>query len=286
MSKAPQYRGRFAPSPTGPLHLGSLVAAVASYLDARHHGGHWLVRIEDLDPPREVAGASDSILESLRAHGLHWDGAVSYQSQHSDAYDAALAQLDRAGLLFDCVCTRSTLGPGGSCGQRCHPEPGTAVARRIALTCDGQCTDLLLGLQAPDNLPDDVVLRRKDSLYAYALAVVVDDGQQGITHVIRGADLLDQTPLQIALHTCLGHAPPAFGHVPVLTNAEGQKLSKQTGARALDNGCAVDNLLRVLRMLGQPIPSATGNAPALLEAATPLWDRRRIPQTLMDPGSS
>lgn len=286
MSKAPEYRGRFAPSPTGPLHLGSLVAAVASYLDARHHGGQWLVRIEDLDPPREVAGASEGILESLKAHGLHWDGQVSYQSQRSDAYDAALARLDRSGLLFDCVCTRATLGPGGSCGQRCHPEPGSAVARRIALTCDEQFIDLVLGIQVPEDLPDDVVLRRKDNLYAYALAVVVDDGLQGITHVIRGADLLGQTPLQMSLHRCLGHTPPAFGHVPVLTNAEGQKLSKQTGAQALDNACAVDNLVRVLRMLGQTLPTVTDNAQALLEAATPLWDRRRIPQTLFDPVSS
>ncbi len=285
MNTAPVYRGRFAPSPTGPLHLGSLIAAVASYLDARHHRGQWLLRIEDLDPPREVAGASERICHSLAAHGLHWDGAVTHQSRRSDSYDAALAQLETRGLLFDCCCTRATLGPGGCCGRRCQPRPGDPVAQRGSIPCERSFQDLILGEQVLEDLPDDLVLRRKDGLYAYALAVVVDDALQGVTHVIRGADLLGQTPPQIALHRCLGYTPPAYGHVPVLHNAEGQKLSKQTGAEALDDDRPVENLLRVLHMLGQELPSSRDSTGSLLAAATALWDRGRIPETIVGTAS-
>ncbi|NND69581.1 MAG: tRNA glutamyl-Q(34) synthetase GluQRS, partial [Halioglobus sp.] len=182
------YRGRFAPSPTGPLHLGSLIAALASYLDARHHGGEWLVRMEDLDPPRAEPGAAAAILEGLEKHGLDWDGTVLWQGERDSAYNEALDRLSREGKLFDCICTRAELGPDGVCAGRCAQQPrGDNAARALRLRVPPgtviQFVDRLQGRQAMDldaALPD-FTLRRKDGLYAYQLAVVVDDAAQGIT---------------------------------------------------------------------------------------------------------
>ncbi|MEM1187617.1 MAG: tRNA glutamyl-Q(34) synthetase GluQRS [Pseudomonadota bacterium] len=292
MTPAPAYRGRFAPSPTGPLHHGSLIAALASFLDARHHGGEWLLRIEDLDPPREVAGAADRIRYSLEAHGMDWDG-LSFQSQHYDAYARALEKLHAAGRLFRCSCTRARLGAGGHCGKRCSPAEDEDVALRIDLKGVESFDDFILGPMRQCPLPADVVLRRRDGLYAYALAVVVDDAGQGITHVLRGQDLLDQTAVQRAMLRELGCPPPTYGHMPLLVDAAGKKLSKQTGAAAVDDRQAMGNLRHALDLLGQESATAPAATPhQLLSQAvrgwtrSPLIDRQGHAYVNGDPGDS
>jgi glutamyl-Q tRNA(Asp) synthetase len=245
------YVGRFAPSPTGPLHAGSLVAGLASYLDARAHGGRWLLRIEDLDPPRVAAGATAAIEGTLAACGLAWDGDIVLQSRRGTAYQAAFDQLAAQGRVYPCACTRKEVADSlanlrqrdfgrelvypGTC--RAGPAPGRAPrAWRIAV---GDAVivfdDVLQGRQRQELAREvgDFVLKRADGLWAYQLAVVVDDGYQGITHVVRGADLLDSTPRQILLQQLLGLPAPVYAHVEVLTDAGGEKLSKQTGAPAV-----------------------------------------------------
>ncbi len=283
-----QYRGRFAPSPTGPLHLGSLIAALASYLHARHAGGAWLVRMEDLDPPREETGAAEAILNALRDHGLHWDEAPLWQSLRSSAYEKALARLDTRGLLFRCDCTRATLGPDGACGGRCAPRQ-SAIQRDYALRIRVPANtvinfrDELQGEQRTDlagELPD-FILRRKDGLYAYQLAVVVDDGFQGISHVVRGSDLLDSTARQIYLQRSLDLPQPAYLHLPVITNAEGQKFSKQNHAPALRAEDAPDNLRRALAFLRQALPPrAAESTDAIINFAIANWRAEALPATL------
>ncbi|MEM1403570.1 MAG: tRNA glutamyl-Q(34) synthetase GluQRS [Pseudomonadota bacterium] len=279
MSAAQRYRGRFAPSPSGPLHFGSLIAALASYLDARAAGGAWLVRIEDIDPPREQAGASDAILRSLEAHGLTWDEPVLYQSTRGSAYDAALKKLDADGHLFPCVCTRATLGPGGNCGRRCAPKPAEPCALRVNLPDSPMFQDVYLGRQVVKEGPGDLVLKRKDGLFAYNLAVVVDDADQGITRIVRGRDLLEQTPAQNCLHQLLGQIPPEVGHIPLAVGADGGKLSKQNKAAPLDDDRAPDNLQLALRFLGQrAVDAAAVNVDAILESAIDQWNPRRFVQ--------
>jgi len=273
VASSPAYRGRFAPSPTGPLHLGSLLAALASYLDARAHGGAWLLRIEDLDPPREVAGAADVIRRSLENHGLHWD-ELHFQSTRLEAYDAALEALHGAGRLFRCACTRASLGGDGFCGGRCAPSHDDHCALRLRLEGTAPFDDLILGACGGEPLPPDVILRRRDGLHAYALAVAVDDAAQEISHVLRGQDLLEHTPVQRAVMAALGLNSPAYGHVPVLVDRAGKKLSKQTGARPLDDDRALANLRLVLRLLGQTCAEADVADPReLLAVATGHWDR-------------
>ncbi len=286
------YRGRFAPSPTGPLHLGSLIAALASYLDARSAGGSWLVRMEDLDPPREEPGAADRILASLRAHGLHWDGEVLWQGQRHAAYAAALEQLDTRGELFRCDCTRAMLGPDGACAGRCAPRQAEIEGEyALRLRVDGgdiRFDDRLLGSQR-ENLADtlpDFVLRRKDGLYAYQLAVVVDDAFQDISHIVRGSDLLDSTARQIYLQQRLGYPQPAYLHLPVITNASGQKLSKQNHAPALRATQAAQNLRQALGFLQQPAPpAALADVSAILHHAVDHWSPQRIPAVMAAAGS-
>ncbi|WP_439102740.1 tRNA glutamyl-Q(34) synthetase GluQRS [Congregibacter sp.] len=277
MAAKPQYRGRFAPSPTGPLHMGSLLTAVASYLDARSVSGIWLLRVEDIDPPREVPGASDSILRSLEAHGLYWDEDVLFQSTRLDAYAEALKSLKASGRLFSCSCTRAILGPGGNCLRRCSPTPEDTTALRIQLDENIGFDDQILGIQAPTMEPGDLVLRRKDGLYAYALAVVVDDAWQGITHVVRGADLLGQTFAQIELLALLASPPPSHAHLPVVCDNRGTKLSKQAGAPALDDKQALGNLRDALRLLGQAsAESPAATAEELLAQAAAVWNREAL----------
>jgi glutamyl-Q tRNA(Asp) synthetase len=289
-----QYRGRFAPSPTGPLHMGSLITALASFLDARHCGGHWLVRMEDLDPPREDPDAADSILHSLQCHGLLWDEAVLYQSTRSTTYTEALAVLAEGGRLFSCDCTRAILEGDGACRGDCRarqtqiPEPR---ALRIAVPpdCEIQFTDLLQGPQhtALGQSLRDFVVRRKDGLHAYQLAVVVDDAAQGITHVVRGSDLLDSTPRQIFLQQLLAYATPRYCHLPVITTRQGQKFSKQNCAPALDDDQPDHNLRRALRFLQQrdPPSNLTGVEP-LLVYAIENWSLQQVPATLAIPAAS
>jgi len=284
----PPYRGRFAPSPTGPLHLGSLIAALASYLDARHHGGTWLVRMEDLDPPREEPGAARRILASLEQHGLHWDGEVLYQSQRSAAYAEALNRLAEAGHLFRCRCSRRLLGPDGACRGNCRErgqrlEGPTAIRVAVPRDCRIQFTDRIQGLQDTDlgaELPDFVV-RRKDGFDAYQLAVVVDDAWQGITDVVRGSDLLESTARQVFLQHLLGYPTPGYCHLPVLTDQRGQKLSKQNHAPPLADVAAPANLRNALAFLRQPAPPAElQTATGILKFASRHWAPGRIPAVL------
>ena len=256
------YVGRFAPSPTGPLHFGSLVAALASWLDARAAGGRWLVRIEDLDAPRAERGAADHILRTLAGIGLAWDGDVIYQSLRASRYDGALHTLD--GSTYWCGCTRreiadSSLGLAADGAQiypgTCRSGIAAGKARRaLRLRITGEpvrFTDRVQGLQAQILERDvgDFVLVRADGQHAYQLAVVVDDAEQAVTDVVRGADLLDSTPRQIYLQRRLGYATPRYLHVPAAVNAAGEKLSKQTGAPPIGN--ARDALRRALAFLGQ-----------------------------------
>ena len=285
MSRQPApYTGRFAPSPTGPLHAGSLVAALASYLDARAAGGRWLLRIDDIDPPRAAPEATGQILATLAAHHLHFDGPLQLQSNHSQAYDAALEQLMAKGLAFRCRCTRATLGPGNTCIGRCASEtvPASETASlRIRVPADLRVDfdDLILGPQrvALGKTTPNFIIRRRDGLYAYQLACAVDDGGPGINHVIRGADLLDSTCRQLYIQQSLALDPPRYGHLPVLTDDQGNKLSKQTGAAALENDKAYDNLRHALTALGQALPDTHSDIDALLAAATKQWCRRQIP---------
>jgi len=287
------YRGRFAPSPTGPLHLGSLIAALASYLDARHHNGEWLVRMEDLDPPREEPGAAAAILRSLEQHGLNWDGTVMWQGARGSAYTQALEQLRREGMLFDCVCTRAELGPDGACAGRCAKQPRddcTARALRVRVPAGTviQFDDRLQGPQTTDlgaALPD-FTLRRKDGLYAYQLAVVVDDAAQDITHIVRGSDLLDSTFRQISLQRALGLPQPDYCHIPVITTRAGQKFSKQNQAPALDGARAGCNLRLALRFLGQEPPPARLSTREILDHAAQHWSLSRIPGGMAQPAES
>lgn len=270
------YIGRFAPSPTGPLHFGSLVSALASYLDARSRGGQWLVRMEDLDPPREQAGAADAILASLEAHGLAWDGTVVYQSQRQQAYQEALAELEQAELIYPCDCTRRDLqAMGGVYNGHCrHRKVDASKAHALRLKLydlpvgapklpeTTRFDDLIQGPQS-QNLrleAGDQIVKRKDGLFAYQLAVVVDDIAQGVSHIIRGSDLLEVSARQQFLFLLLGAEPPTYGHVPVAVNAAGQKLSKQNLAPPLNPAEAGANLWRALAFLNQKPPAELTDA--------------------------
>lgn len=280
--------GRFAPSPTGPLHAGSLLAAMASYCEARASGGRWLVRIEDLDPPREMPGASDLILRQLEACGFEWDGDIRYQSRRHEAYEAALQQLHEQGELFWCRCSRADLArlasPAypGTCRPFRSPRPEAAI--RLVVDADPvQFTDGLFGAQQEDVAATvgDFVLKRRDGLYAYQLAVVVDDADQGITQVVRGADLLDNTARQIVLQQQLGLPTPEYLHLPLLVHPDGSKLSKQTFAPPLPLTETSPLLLRALGQLRQsPPPELVAERPAtILDWAVRHWDRQRLTTT-------
>lgn len=296
----PAYRGRFAPSPTGALHFGSLVAAVGSYLDAKHHHGTWLVRMEDIDTPRCVAGAAEDILRTLDAFGLQSDEPVIYQSQRTAAYEEALLKLQAIGAVYPCCCTRKEIAdsalhgiegfvyPGtcrnGMAHQRVtpawrvrtdqYPSPFPLPPSPIAFV------DALQG-RISQNLESEIgdfVVKRADGLFAYQLAVVVDDAFQGITHIVRGADLLDSTPRQIYLQRLLGLRIPQYLHLPVAVNNAKEKLSKQTLAAPVDETHPVRTLLRVLEFLQQhpPVELAGYDLKAVLDWAIANWDATKI----------
>lgn len=281
------YVGRFAPSPTGPLHFGSLLAALASYLDARAHGGQWLVRIEDIDPPREVPGASQAILECLRAHALEWDGEVFQQSRRTQRYRDTCAQLIAQRRAFYCTCSRLDLaGSGGiytgHC-RYCFQKPERPFAIRVRVDAIALRVDDRIQPSVAENLARDVgdfVIYRKEDLPAYQLAVVADDAAQRVTHIVRGSDLLASTARQIFLQQCLQLPTPQYAHIPVIANARQQKLSKQTFARALDNSAATENLLAALEFLQQPLPptAQTQSASSILRWAIRHWDIALIPR--------
>jgi glutamyl-Q tRNA(Asp) synthetase len=274
------YRGRFAPSPTGPLHAGSLVAALASYLDARAHHGHWLVRIEDVDTPRCVPGADQIILQQLAACGLHADEAPVWQSQRSALYQRALQQLTDAGLAYPCGCTRKDIALAlaavgnnrarhteliypGTCRDGLHGKPARAWRLNVdAIKTEATASDLMwfdrrLGTQTQNVAAEvgDFVLKRADGLWAYQLAVVVDDADQHISHVVRGQDLADNTPRQIVLQQALGLPTPQYLHTPLVLDARGEKLSKQHGAAPIDVSTpqtTLQSLSQAAHVLGLP----------------------------------
>lgn len=263
-----------------------MIAALASYLDARKSSGTWLVRIDDLDPPREVPGAAIAILESLQRHGLHADEDILWQSERGPAYKEVLAKLHSAGETFLCDCTRAMLGPQGVCQRSCaeHQYAVTqAAATRIEVPVNATAEfhDQLQGRQTLPPDTNNFLIHRKDGLYAYQLAVVVDDAYQGITHIIRGSDLLDTTPKQVFLQQRLGYTTPAYCHIPVISNTQGQKFSKQNHAPALDNELAVANLRAALEFLRQTRPPSTlTNTEELLDFAIAQWSTALIPSVM------
>ncbi len=281
------YVGRFAPSPTGPLHFGSLLAALASFLDARARGGQWLVRIEDIDPPREAPGATAAILDCLRAHSLDWDGDVLYQSQRTSIYREACTRLIERRRAFYCTCSRLDLaGNGHIYAGRCRqvfekPQPPFAI-RLLADDVDIRVDDRIQP-ELTENIARDVgdfVIYRKEALPAYQLAVVIDDAAHHVTHVVRGSDLLESTARQIFLQRCLQLPTPQYAHIPVIANAQHQKLSKQTRAHALDNNAASENLLAALEFLHQPLPPAAEakSTTSILRWAIGHWNIASIPR--------
>jgi len=289
---AKDYIGRFAPSPTGPLHIGSLVAAMASYLDAKTHHGQWLVRIEDVDGDRNVDGADQHILASLQRCGMRWDGEVTWQSGRTGLYEQALLRLGE--LVYPCGCSRKEIADSqlsltgrqaqaliypGTCRHGLAPGKN-ARALRLKVPQWPHCVigfdDRWAGHVSQDLTDEagDFVVKRADGFWAYQLAVVVDDGDQRVTDIVRGADLLDSTPRQIYLQQSLGLPQPRYLHVPVVVNELGEKLSKQTGAMAFDNGAPVETLLQqallpAARFLGMDVHADT--IENFWRAATPAW---------------
>ena len=288
------YIGRFAPSPTGLLHIGSLLTALASYADARAQGGRWLVRMEDLDPPREMPGAAAHILRTLEAFGFEWDGEVAYQSRRHHLYRAALQSLQQSGLAYPCYCSRKQWHAqarqgvdgfvyNGACARLAAPPPaaaGRVPAWRLRVPDETIVfTDGIVGHYAQNLARDigDFVLLRADGLWAYQLAVVADDAEQGITHIVRGQDLLVSTPRQIWLQRCLGFPTPHYAHLPLLTNAEGQKWSKQTLAPALDLQRKEALLRQVMGYLKLPPAPVVDKPQELLGWAVRHWQLQAVP---------
>ncbi|MCC4115022.1 tRNA glutamyl-Q(34) synthetase GluQRS [Aromatoleum toluclasticum] len=288
----PPYIGRFAPSPTGPLHFGSLVAAIGSYLEARSHRGSWLLRIEDVDAPRTVPGAAEGIIATLARFGFEWDGEIVWQSRRLDAYRAAFEQLTAAGHIFPCACTRREMADSALArdGSRIYPgtcrnglPPGrSAHAWRVRAEGTVAFDDRIQGLQEEDLVRDvgDFVVLRGDGQFAYQLAVVVDDAAAGVTDVVRGADLLGSTGRQIHLQHLLGVATPGYAHLPVVVNAAGEKLSKQTLAAPIDALPASAALAAGLEFLGHTPPAELAHGPlaALWAWATAHWQLDRVPR--------
>ena len=288
------YRGRYAPSPTGPLHFGSLVAALGSWLEARTRGGEWLLRIEDLDRPREEPGAVAAILSALRACGLHWDGDPVFQSRRTHSYAEALQRLLASGKAFSCACSRreiadSTVQAGDEAvypGTCRHGLPPGRSARSWRARVDDTVIsfeDDVQGRIRQDlaTAVGDFVVKRADGYFAYQLAVVVDDAEQGITHVVRGADLLDSTPRQIHLQQLLGYPQPRYAHLPVAITPAGEKLSKQTRAAPIDLGRVPATLFRALEFLGQQPPESLqhANSGEMLAWACAHWRLEKMPKS-------
>ena len=286
------YIGRFAPSPTGLLHIGSLLTALASYADARANRGKWLVRMEDLDPPREMPGAAAHILHTLEAFGFEWDGEVVWQSRRHSLYRDALGRLKEKGLLYPCYCSRKDWQAAAAQGAdgfvyngRCRrpedrPHNDKPPAWRIRVNDETiGFDDGIVGHYAQNLARDigDFVLLRADGFWAYQLAVVADDADQGITHIVRGQDLLVSTPRQIYLQRCLGFATPHYAHLPLLVNKHGQKWSKQTLAPALDENHKEQLLRQVLQYLNLPPAPEVSRPQALLSWAIEHWQPHKIP---------
>jgi glutamyl-Q tRNA(Asp) synthetase len=289
----PTYRGRFAPSPTGPLHFGSLIAAVGSFADARARGGAWLVRMDDLDRTREVKGAADTILRTLERFGLHWDEAVLYQSQRRNAYDEALNLLRESGLTYPCGCSRREIAAQGAPGPEGPIYPGTC---RVGLRrTRRQHSERVLVPDATVAVEDriqgpiaqhlaeevgDFILRRADGIHAYQLAVVVDDAAQQVQQIVRGADLLRSTPRQVYLQQLLGLPRPSYAHLPLALDVDGRKLSKSLAAAPVDPNDPLPALQRAWKFLGQTAPpDQAGAVETFWQQAIPAWSLEHVPRS-------
>ena len=279
------YIGRFAPSPTGPLHFGSLLAALASFLDARANQGKWLMRIEDLDPPREPAGSAELILQQLQDFGMNWDDEVLYQSTRLGVYEEVMGQLQDKGLAYPCDCTRPQIREmglvyNGSCRERSTPPERPYALRLKTEALEIGFDDKIQGhfSQQLELDAGDFVIRRKDELYAYQLAVVVDDEFQNITHVVRGWDLLDSTPRQIYLQRVLNYQEMSYIHIPIIVDEKGQKLSKQAFAPSIETDRASEAIYKALVFLGQVPPAeiATERPESQLQWAIANWDSQAV----------
>jgi len=295
-----QIVGRFAPSPTGPLHFGSLVAALGSFLEARAAGGTWLVRMEDLDQPRAVAGAAEEILRTLEAFALHWDDAIMYQSARSEAYASALDTLLDKGLAYGCTCSRRDVARAGRRGESGIIYPGTCRHGNnptstlcIRIKTFGEIVMFVDATQGPtkqslDQDVGDFVIRRGDGIHAYQLAVVVDDAAQCVTQIVRGSDLLTSTPRQIYLQRALGCSTPTYRHLPLAVTAGGEKLSKMTSAAAVNRNRPGEEMVRALEFLGQkPSPDlSTASANDVVAWAVEHWNADVVPARLAIPVSS
>lgn len=289
MTKTP-YRGRFAPSPTGNPHLGTLIAAVASYLQARVNKGEWLLRIEDVDTTRRVAGADDAMLRTLDKFGFEWDAEVIWQSKRSLVYEQALEQLNAADLVFPCTCSRKLLAQ--TAVEQSGIYPGTCRAQKLPFPHEHairvRVPDISVGFedaifgeyqQSLASECGDFVIKRRDGLFAYQLAVVVDDAEQGVTEIVRGADLLDSTPRQIYLQQCLDYAQPDYLHLPLILDQEGRKLSKSAGAAELNPERPIKSIYAALKHLGQQPPAELARAGIvdIWQWAVENWNISKIP---------
>ena len=293
-----KYTGRFAPSPSGQLHFGSLVTALASYLDAKHHNGKWLVRMEDIDEPRCITGTDTAILHSLEAHGLQWDGEVMYQSKQHCRYQEVVDALLHHEQAYYCSCTRKMIKTmGGTYNGHCRdkgltPSNGQLAIRLKLDTPLAPFTDLIMGEVCVPHQKltghtvekqkvDDITIKRRDQLFSYNLVVALDDVFQGVTHVIRGCDLIDVTPLHRCVHHTLGYQPLQYGHVPVAAIAPGRKLSKQNHATPIECTTALTNLVNALHFLGfKEVKQQDFNSvDSLLSFAVSLWNRKKVVKT-------
>ena len=281
------YIGRFAPSPTGPLHFGSAVAAIASFLDARANNGQWLLRIEDIDPPREQAGASRSIVDTLLALGLEWDGDVIYQSARLEFYQATLERLAGLGRLYECACTRREIGTGpypGTCRNGISAHKTRRSLRFLVHNKTYRFNDKTYGPQSEvvAEACGDFTVRRADGLFSYHLAVVADDAEQGINNIVRGVDLITSTARQIALQEALGYPHPAYRHIPIVCDSAGNKLSKQTGARGIECEDPRDIWRQALAFLRQQdcdkLPPES--LPSIVKSAIRNWQPENLQQAL------
>jgi glutamyl-Q tRNA(Asp) synthetase len=283
INSAPAYVGRFAPSPTGPLHFGSIVAALASWLDARANAGQWLLRIEDLDPPRESISAPDIIKGQLEALGLTWDGTPLHQSTRLDAYETALARLVEIGAVFPCICSRKVVRgiyPGTCRDKEFSSDSDTISAIRFRVPSKSiRFMDRISGLHQFNLISEigDFVVRRRDGRVAYQLAVVVDDAHQGITDIVRGDDLLDSTPRQNCLIETLGYQTIRYSHLPVVLGHDHKKLSKQAQATPISTENPVKILQDALNCLGQAKIDNTNSIESLLNEAIATWNPASIP---------
>lgn len=294
-----RYRGRFAPSPTGGLHFGSLVAALASFVDARHNGGDWLVRMEDVDRARALPGADADILRTLDAYGFEWDEPVLYQSTRTDVYEDALRRLHERSFAFHCTCSRAEVAAIGRIGSEGPVYPGTCrrgvapgrVPRTVRVRVDDKSIgfdDRILGHIEQDLAAEvgDFVVRRADGIHAYQLAVVVDDANQGINQVVRGADLVGSTPRQILLQQALGLSTPTYAHHPVATDRSGRKLGKRDAATPVNARAPLGDLIRAWRFLGQsPFVPLPGSPREFWDQAFDRWRIEYVPKQLQHPMS-